>query len=697
MPPVPHRVSADGNPARGAVAARAGIPLAALTDAGAGHWLCYDNGLTAECGPPASAGGPARPHPSPQPSRLKNPAALATAPRPGAMEPQERPADAGLASPPPERIRNIAIIAHVDHGKTTLVDHLLRQSGTFRSNEQVEERYMDSMELERERGITIAAKNASFLYQGVKVNIVDTPGHSDFGGEVERVLDMVDGAILLVDASEGPLPQTRFVLKKALEQNLKIIVCINKIDRSDARIDEVLNDIFGLFIDLGATDEQADFDTIYTVAREGRATLDPAVPGESLQLLFEWIVNKLPAPVADPQGSLQVLVSNIDYNDYVGRLAIGRIRAGRLRVGDEVLVIQADGQQTQRVRALYGFQAGRQVPVEVLAAGDIAVVAGIEEIHIGDTLTAVDDPRPLPRIAVDEPTVAILLSVNDGPLAGRETQKVTGRHIKERLERERLRNVAIRVEETELTDTWKVVGRGELQLCILLEQMRREGYEVLVSKPQVVLREEGGRKLEPMESVVVDVEEAYLGNVTSKLGERRGVMTHLTNRGSGRVRIEFRVPARGLIGYRTEFLTDTRGTGLFNSRFDGYEPYKGEIGGRSTGALVADRMGRATPYSLYNLEERGRLFVGPNTDVYEGMIIGEHSKGSDLNVNVTREKKLTNVRASGSDEAVRLSPVQPLTLEGAMEWISEDELLEITPGHVRIRCRNLPASQRTRR
>jgi GTP-binding protein len=650
-----------------------------------------------------TAVGPAAPRTSlSQTAALKNPATLPLGSDAARWDATERPAaegaaPAGLASPPPERIRNIAIIAHVDHGKTTLVDHLLRQSGTFRSNEAVEERYMDSMDLERERGITISAKNASFTYKGVKVNIVDTPGHSDFGGEVERVLDMVDGAVLLVDASEGPLPQTRFVLKKALEQKLKLIVCINKIDRPDARINEVHDDIFSLFIDLGATDEQADFETIYTIAREGKSTLDPAQPGESLELLFDWIVQKLPAPQADPHGSLQLLVANIDYNDYVGRLAIGRIRAGSLRVGDEVLVIQADGRRSERVRALYGYKAGRQVPVEALGAGDIAVVAGIEDIQIGDTLTAVHDPRPLPRIHVDEPTVAIMISVNDGPFAGRETKKVTARHIKERLEREKLQNVAIRVEDTTFTDTWKVVGRGELQLCILLEQMRREGYEVLVSKPQVVLRDEDGRKMEPMESVVIDVEEAYLGAVTAKLGERKGVMTHLTNRGSGRVRAEFRVPARGLIGYRSEFLTDTRGTGLLNTHFDGYEAYKGEFSARSTGALVADRMGRATPYSLHNLEDRGRLFIPFNTEVYEGMIIGEHSKGSDLNVNVTREKKLTNVRASGSDEAVRLSPVQPLTLEAAMEWITEEELLEITPGHIRIRCRQLEPGRRPKR
>ncbi|MCZ6628678.1 MAG: translational GTPase TypA [SAR324 cluster bacterium] len=599
-----------------------------------------------------------------------------------------------MASPPPERIRNIAIIAHVDHGKTTLVDHLLRQSGSFRKNEAVQERYMDSMDLERERGITIAAKNASFTYKGIKVNIVDTPGHSDFGGEVERVLDMVDGAILLVDASEGPLPQTRFVLKKALEQNLKIIVCINKIDRPDARVNEVLDDLFGLFIDLDATDEQADFDTIYTVAREGRATADPAQLGDSLDLLFQWIVEKFPPPRADARGPLQMLVANIDYNDYVGRLAVGRIRAGGLRVGDELLVAQVDGERRQRVSALFSYQAGRQVPVEALAAGDIAVVAGFEQIQIGDTLMAPHDPRPLPRIAVDEPTVGIMISGNDGPFAGRESKKITGRNIKERLDRELLHNVAIRVEDTPIHDTWKVVGRGELQLGIRLEQMRREGFELVVSKPQVMFKEEQGRTLEPMELVVVDVEETYMGAVAKKLGARKGVMTKLANRGSGRVRQEFRVPARGLIGYRSEFLTDTRGTGILNTQFDGYDSFKGEMGRRTTGALVADRKGRATAYSLFNLEDRGRLFITPNTEVYEGMIVGENNKGSDLNVNVAREKKLTNIRASGSDEAVRLSPIKPMTLEAAMEWITGDELIEITPAHIRIRCRQLDPHKR---
>ena len=600
-------------------------------------------------------------------------------------QPAENPVP-GLASPPPERIRNVAIIAHVDHGKTTLVDHLLRQSGTFRANERVADLYMDSMDQERERGITIVAKNASFTYRGVKVNIVDTPGHSDFGGEVERVLDMVDGAILLVDASEGPLPQTRFVLKKALEQNLRILVCINKIDRPDARINTVLDEIFALFIDLDATDQQADFDTLYTVAREGRATHDPAQPGENLEPLFDWIVEKLPPPPeADPNGSLQMLVSNI---------AIGRIRSGSVRVGDDVLAMQADGERKRRVTALYVFVAGKQVPVEALSAGDIAVVAGVEDVRIGDTLTAVEDGRPLPRITVGEPTVGIVLSINDGPYAGRDSKKVTGRELKARLDRELLRNVALVVEDTAQADAWKIVGRGELQISILLEQMRREGYEFVVSKPKVEFRYEDGRQMEPMELVVVDVEEAYAGAVARKLGERKGVMTHFTNRSSGRVRQEYRVPARGLIGYHSEFLTDTRGTGLLNARFDGYAPFAGEIRHRTTGPLVADRIGKATPYALWKLEDRGRLFITPGTEVYKGMVIGENNKGPELNVNVTREKKLTNVRASGSDEAVRLSPIKPMTMEQAMEWISDEELIEITPLHIRVRCRNLDPNRR---
>ena len=593
-----------------------------------------------------------------------------------------------------DQIRNIAIIAHVDHGKTTLVDHLLKQSGTFRENEQVEERLMDSMDLERERGITIAAKNASFVYNDIKVNIVDTPGHSDFGGEVERILDMVDGAILLVDSSEGPLPQTRFVLKKALEKNIKVLTCINKIDRPDARINEVLDEIFDLFIDLEATEEQADFETVYTVARDGLATFDMEKPGTDLKPLFDWIVNNFPAPKIEDESSLQMLVSNIDYNDYVGRLAIGRIRAGSIKVGKDILQAGKEKDSKIRVTALYAYEASKQVQVEELHAGDIAVVAGFEEIHIGDTLTSIENPKPLPRIEVDEPTVGILLSVNDGPMAGREGKQVTSRKIKERLDRELLYNVAIRVESTDSPDTFKVLGRGELQLAVIFEQMRREGFEMLVSQPQVLFKTVDGEKHEPMETAVVDVAEEYMGAVSRRLGERKGILMNLSNKGSGRVRAEFLIPARGLIGYRSEFLTDTRGTGLLNTQFAGYEPYKGDIAKRTTGCLIADRNGKATPYSLFNLEDRGRHFIPAGVEVYEGMVIGEHAKANDLIVNVCREKKLTNVRASGSDDAVRLTPVKPMTLEQALEWISDHELIEVTPENIRLRCRELVPHKR---
>lgn len=585
-------------------------------------------------------------------------------------------------------IRNIAIIAHVDHGKTTLVDHLLRQTGTFRSNEQVAERYMDSMDLERERGITIAAKNASFFYKGIKVNIVDTPGHSDFGGEVERVLDMVDGAILLCDASEGPLPQTRFVLKKALEQNLRIIVCINKIDRSDARVQEVVNEIFDLFIDLDATEEQADFPIVYAIAREGMATLDPTVRTNDLSILLDWIIEKIPPPKADPNGPLQVMVTNIGYNNFVGRLAIGRIRSGKVKVGDEILLCREKGNVKTKVTALFAYKASEQVQVQELHAGDIAVIAGFEEINIGDTVTSVTDPRPLPRLRVEEPTVGILLKINDSPFAGREGKLVTSRQIKERLERELLYNVSIRVEDTDSTDTWKIMGRGELQLAVMLETMRREGYEMQISKPKVLFREIDGVLHEPMELAIVDVEDQYSGVVTQKLGERRGVLMNMVNKGSGRTRLEFKIPSRGLIGYRSEFLTDTRGTGLLNTQYLGYEEYKGDIKSRTTAAMVSDRMGKATPYALDSLQERGELFIVPGTEVYEGMIVGDATKGIELSVNVTREKKLTNHRASGSEEKVQLPPVKPMTLERAMEWINDKELIEITPKNIRLRVMN---------
>lgn len=596
----------------------------------------------------------------------------------------------------PEKIRNIAIIAHVDHGKTTLVDHLIKQAGTFRENQQVEERLMDSMDLERERGITIAAKNASFMYKDTKINIVDTPGHSDFGGEVERTLNMVDGAILLVDASEGPLPQTRFVLRKALEQNIKVLVCINKIDRSDARIQEVLNEVFDLFIDLDATEEQADFNPIYAIAREGMATLDPEVKTQSLEVLYEAILNLVPPPKVDETAPLQMMVSNISYNDYVGRLAIGRVRAGKIKVGDDVLVVQEKGQKKVRATALFQYHVNAPVQVEEIGAGDIAIVAGMEDFTIGDSITDPLDSRPLKRIAVEEPTVGMVFSVNNGPFAGMDGKSVTSRKILERLERELLYNVAIRVEKTDSTDSFKVIGRGELQLGVLIEQMRREGFELCVSKPQVVFKQNGDKKQEPMEIAVIDIEDQFVGAVTEKLGQRKGIMTNMVQKGSGRTRLEFRIPSRGLIGYRSAFLTDTRGTGLLNTQFDGWDDFKGEIHSRNTGAMISDRKGVATAYALWNLQERGVMFITPGTEVYEGMVIGEHAKENDLEVNITREKKLTNVRASGSDEAIRLVPVRPMTLEAAMEWIKDSELIEVTPKYIRLRCRELDPNKRAR-
>ncbi len=594
------------------------------------------------------------------------------------------------------KIRNIAIIAHVDHGKTTLVDHLLRQSGLWRSNEQVEERVMDSMDLERERGITIAAKNASFFYKDYKVNIVDTPGHSDFGGEVERILNMVDGAVLLVDASEGPLPQTRFVLKKALEQGKRIIVCINKIDRPDSRVDEVLNEVFDLFIDLDATEEQADFPVVYAVAREGWATTDPAVKTEDLSVLFDWIIEKFPPPGGESNSTLQMMVSNLGWNAFVGRLGIGRVLNGVLRVNDEALLVGANGNKKSKISALFSYDGMKQVPTKEIVAGDIAIVAGFEEIDIGDTVTSVADPKPLPRIVVEEPTVAMMVGVNDSPFSGREGKQVTSRKILDRLEREIKTNVAIRMELTDRPEQFKLLGRGELQLGVLIEQMRREGYEVTVGKPQVIFKTVDGRRKEPMERAIVDVAEQYTGVVTEKMGLRKGVMSNLVNKGSGRVRMEFEIPSRGLIGYRSEFLTDTRGTGLLNTQFIGWDDFKGEITFRKNGSMIADRVGKSTAYALWFLEERGRIFILPGTECYDGMIIGEHAKENDLVVNVSREKKLTNVRASGSDEAIKLTPIKPLTLEQAMEWINDDECIEVTPQSIRLRCRELDPHKRKR-
>ena len=597
----------------------------------------------------------------------------------------------------PKNIRNIAIIAHVDHGKTTLVDHLLQQSGSFQAHQDMEERFMDSMDLEKERGITIAAKNCAFIYEGVKVNIVDTPGHSDFGGEVERVLNMVDGCVLLVDASEGPLPQTRFVLSKALKQNLKIIVCINKIDRSDARIDEVANDIFDLFIDLGAREDQMEYSTIYAIGRSGIAVLDYNERGEneSLKPLFDLIIKEVPHPQVDLNSPLQMLVSNIDYNDFVGRLAIGRVQSGQMKVGDKITICREQGFAPMKISVLYAYESSKQVKVDALFAGDVGVVAGMDEVTIGDCLIDSEDPRPLKRLKVEEPTVGVVVSVNDGPFAGLEGDQLTSRKIKERLDRELLYNVAIRVENTDRNDAWKLLGRGELQLAVLIEQMRREGFELLINKPEVLFKKnEKNETLEPMENVTIDVSEEYVGVVTEKLGLRKGVMTNMSSKLSGRTRVEFKIPSRGLIGYRSEFLTDTRGTGLLNTESAEYEPFKGEIIGRLSGAIVSDRKGKSTIYAIDNLQDRGRFFIVPGADVYEGMIVGENAKANDLIVNVVREKKLTNVRASGTDDAAKIANIKPLTLEKAMEWINEEELVEVTPKSVRLRCRELTPHKR---
>ncbi len=596
-----------------------------------------------------------------------------------------------------EKIRNIAIIAHVDHGKTTLVDHLLKQAGTFRDNQHVADRLMDSMDLEKERGITISAKNASFAYKDYKINIVDTPGHSDFGGEVERVLNMVDGAILLVDAAEGPLPQTRFVLKKALEQNLKIIVCINKIDRSDARPQEILNEVFDLMIDLDAPESALDFTPVYAVAREGMATLDYNNPTTSLEVLYEKIINEVPPPVISEGESLQVLVSNISYSAFVGRMAVGRVRAGSIKLGDDVIASQEKGNKKFRASALFQYNVNQMAAVDEIGAGDIAIIAGMDDFQIGDTITSVLDPKPLPRIQVEEPTVGMIFSVNDGPFVGRDGKKVTSRQILERLEKELLSNVAIRLERTNTNESFKVIGRGELQLSVLIEQMRREGFELCVSKPQVIFKNEGGKKLEPMELVVIDVADAYVGAVTEKIGIRKGVMTNMVAKGSGRTRLEFRIPSRGLIGYRSEFLTDTRGTGLLNTHFDGWDDYRGDIDHRMNGSMISDRQGVTTAYALFSLQERGRLFIGAAVEVYQGMIIGENAKENDLEVNAVREKKLTNVRSSGAEEKMVLTPVQPLTLEKAIEWLGDDDLVEVTPNNIRMRCRMLDPHQRRKK
>jgi GTP-binding protein len=594
-----------------------------------------------------------------------------------------------------ENIRNIAIIAHVDHGKTTLVDAMLWQSGLFRENQAVAERVMDSMDLEREKGITIMAKNTAITYGTVHINIVDTPGHADFGSEVERTLTLVDGVLLLVDAAEGPLPQTRFVLKKALEAGLPPIVVINKIDRSDARPAEVLDEIYDLFIDLDATEDQLDFPVLYTNARTGTATRALAEPGRTLEPLFETILATVPPPRFDAAMGLQFRVAMLDWDDYVGRLIIGRIVSGRVRQAERVAVVHRDGTvEPAKVTVLYGYEGLKRIEIPEASAGDLVAIAGIESIEIGETVADLETPVALPLIRVDEPTVSMLFSSNTSPFAGREGKYVTSTQLRERLWKERRVNVGIRVEETESPDTFRVSGRGELQLAILIEIMRREGFELEVGKPEIITRVEGGQTLEPMEHLVIDIPEEHIGAVTQKIGPRRGAMTKMVNHGTGRVRLEYRIPARGLIGYRTEFLTDTRGTGLLNHLFDGWDAWQGDIAHRQNGALVADRAGRTTSYAIDHLQERGVMFVGPGELVYEGQITGENSRDSDLDVNITKEKKLTNMRSSTAEDGVKLTPPRIMNLEQCLEWIREDELLEVTPKSLRLRKRALSGRRR---
>jgi len=598
-------------------------------------------------------------------------------------------------TPRRDDIRNVAIIAHVDHGKTTLIDALLKQSGTFQEHEKIVDRVMDSFALERERGITILAKNASLSYGEVKINFVDTPGHADFGGEVERSLAMVDGVMLLVDSSEGPLPQTRFVLKKALEAGLPAIVCINKIDRQDARISEVLNEIYDLFIDLDASDQQLEFPVVYTNARAGIAKRSLDEESADLHPLFDLIITALPGPPYAVDGPVQFHVNNLDYNNYVGRIAIGRIIQGELQTAESYTLCRDDGsQQPCKIAQLYSWQGLKRHEIDVAQAGDIVAVAGIEEIQIGETISDNENPTPLPMIQIDEPTIAMLFGVNTAPWAGREGQYVTSRRIWERLLAEVNKNVSLRVEETDSSDTFRVMGRGELQLSIVIETMRREGYELQVAKPTVIAKEIDGQMQEPLELLLIDVQEDYIGVVSQLLAKRRGVMTKMDPPESGRVQLEFSVPSRGLIGFRSHFLTETRGTGIMNALFNGYAPWQGAIPSRINGALVADREGPATPYSLFHLQDRGVFFIPAGTRVYEGMVIGENSRGTDLDVNVCREKKLTNVRASGRDEAVRLTPYTEMDLEDGLEWVADDELVEVTPVSIRLRKKILAQNLR---
>jgi GTP-binding protein len=596
-----------------------------------------------------------------------------------------------------EQIRNIAIVAHVDHGKTTLVDFMLRQAGVFRANELLVERVMDSNDLEREKGITILAKNTAVTWQGVKINIVDTPGHADFGGEVERALRLVDGVLLLVDAAEGPLPQTRFVLSKALALGLPSVLVVNKVDRQDARAKEVLDLVYSLYIDLGANEHQIDFPVIYTIAREGRAahTVKDAFESTTLKPLFDAIMSHIPAPPPGEHESLQMLVDNLDYDDYVGRLAIGRVSSGVIREGQPIAVIREEGKITPaKVVRLYAYEGLKRTEVKEAGVGEIVCIAGAEEIGIGDTICAPDLPLPLPRISVEEPTMSMVFKVNDGPFAGKEGKYVTSRNIRERLYREAYKNVSIRVEDTESPDSFKVVGRGELQLAVIVENMRREGYELTVSNPEPILKTFNGETHEPMEILVCDLPSDSVGGVTQNMGPRKGRMIDMQPVGSGRTRLQFRVPARGLIGFRGEFLTLTRGEGIMSSYFDGYEPWQGRIEKRKNGAIVADRVGVVVPYAANYCQERGALFVKPGDDVYPGMIVGEHSHEGDLDYNICKEKKLTNIRAAGRDENVMLTPPREMGLEIALEWIAEDELVEVTPKSVRLRKKALDPTQR---
>ncbi len=594
-------------------------------------------------------------------------------------------------------IRNIAIIAHVDHGKTTLVDSMLKQSGVFRANQVVADRVMDSGDIERERGITILSKNTAVYYKDTKINIIDTPGHADFGGEVERVLKMVNGVVLLVDAFEGPMPQTKFVLKKALELGLPVIVCINKIDRPEARPEEVIDEVLDLLIELGASEEHLDCPFVFTSAKQGKASLDYKVQNKNMEDLFETIIKYIPAPEGDIDGPLQMLISTIDYNDYIGRIGIGKIERGRMIQGEEAVIVNKlnpDKIEKIKIGKIYEFEGLERVEVEKAEVGSIIAISGVSDIHIGDTICPVDHPEPLPFIKISEPTLSMTFSVNDSPFAGREGKFVTSRQIRNRLYKELQTDVSLRVEDTDVTDSFKVSGRGELHLSVLIETMRREGYEFQVSKPEVLYKYESGKRLEPMEKVTIDVSNEYVGSVIEKLGQRKGELVSMTEANGGYARLEFSVPARGLIGYRQEFMTDTKGNGILNTVFDGYAPYKGDIPKRNEGSIIAFETGEATTYGLHSAQERGVLFVEAGVPVYAGMIVGSSPKGLDIEVNVCRKKQQSNVRASGSDEALRLSPPRIMSLEEALEFIEDDELIEITPTNFRMRKKILDANKR---